>query len=89
ESHMRLSDSAAALIFVLLGLPVSLLWRRYDRTGAFLVAFLLALFLYYPSQQISFALARMDALSPLVAAWSGNVLLLVLSLGLMWRVFRR
>lgn len=89
ESHMRLSDSAAALIFVLLGLPVALLWRRQDRTGAFLVAFLLALFLYYPSQQVSFALARMDALSPTVAAWSGNALLLVLSLGLMWRVFRR
>jgi lipopolysaccharide export system permease protein len=89
EAHMRLSDSAAALIFVLLGLPVALLWRRHDRTGAFLVAFLLALFLYYPSQQISFALARLDALSPMVAAWSGNTLLLLLSLGLMWRVFRR
>ena len=89
ETHMRLSNAGAALVFVLLGLPVALLWRRHDRTGAFLVAFLLALFLYYPSQQISFALAKLDALSPALAAWSGNVLLLLLSLGLMWRVFRR
>ena len=89
EAHMRLSDASAALVFVLLGLPVALLWRRQDRTGAFLVAFLLALFLYYPSQQVSFALARLDALSPALAAWSGNVLLLALSGGLMWRVFRR
>ena len=89
EAHMRLSDSAAALVFVMLGLPVALLWRRPDRTGAFLLAFLLALFLYYPSQQISFALARHDALSPAVAAWSGNALLLAISGGLLWRVFRR
>jgi len=89
EAHMRFSDAAAALVFVLLGVPVALLWRRQDRTGAFLVAFLLALFLYYPSQQISFALARFDALSPALAAWSGNVLLLALSGALMWRVFRR
>ncbi|HZL99793.1 MAG TPA: LptF/LptG family permease, partial [Planctomycetota bacterium] len=89
ETHMRLSNSAAALVFVLLGLPVALLWRRHDRTGAFLVAFLLALFLYYPSQQVSFALARKEALSPALAAWSGNVLLVLLSSGLMWRVFRR
>ena len=89
EAHMRLSDAAAALVFVLLGVPVALLWRRHDRTGAFLVAFLLALFIYYPSQQISFALARFDALSPAMAAWSGNVLLLAISGALMWRVFRR
>jgi len=89
ERNMRLSDSAAALVFVLLGVPVALLWRRHDRTGAFLVAFLIALFLYYPAQQISFALARRDALSPALAAWSGNTLLMILSLGLMWRVFRR
>lgn len=89
ETNMRLSDAAAALIFVLLGLPVALLWRRHDRTGAFLVAFLLALFVYYPSQEISSALAVRNALSPTLAAWSGNLLLIVLSLGLMWRVFRR
>jgi lipopolysaccharide export system permease protein len=89
QVHMRLAASTASLLFVLLGLPVALMFRRNDRTGAFLVAFLLALFLYYPSREISMALTRQEALPPLLASWSGNLFLFVISLVLLWRVFRR
>jgi lipopolysaccharide export system permease protein len=89
EVHMRLASAASTLVFVLLGLPTALLVRRNDRTGAFLIAFLMALFLYFPSTKISAMLGKSGALSPLAAAWSGNVALLLVALALLYRVFRR
>lgn len=72
----RLSGAASCVIFVLLGMPVALRFRRSDRVGAFLVAFLIALFLYYPSVRITKALATREVVPPMAAAWSGNALLL-------------
>jgi lipopolysaccharide export system permease protein len=71
-------------VFVLLGYPVALRFRRSDRVGAFLVAFLLALVLYYPSVKVSDGLAMSGAVAPEVAAWLGHGLLLVASF-LIWR----
>jgi len=88
-SQLRLASSAACLLFVILGLPVALMFRRHDRTASFLVAFLLALFVYYPSREISIALTKRGTLAPELAAWSGNVVLLLIGLLLCWRVFRR
>jgi lipopolysaccharide export LptBFGC system permease protein LptF len=84
EVAMRTSAAAACLMFVLLGYPVALRFRRSDRVGAFLVAFLLALFLYYPSVKVSSALATSGAVPPNVAAWLGHTLLLLASI-LIWR----
>jgi len=74
---------------VILGLPVALRFRRHDRIGAFLVAFLLALFLYYPSQRVSRVMAEEGILPAVVASWSGHAFLVLVSLGLSWRVLRR
>lgn len=84
EVAMRTSSAAACFMFVLLGYPVALRFRRSDRVGAFLVAFLLALVLYYPSVKVSDALAMGGALSADIAAWMGSALLLIASL-LIWR----
>ncbi len=84
EVAMRTSASVACFVFVLLGYPVALRFRRSDRVGAFLVAFLLALFLYYPSVKVSGALAASGAVAPEISAWLGHVLLLAAS-GLIWR----
>ncbi len=89
EVHMRLASSATCLIFVILGLPVALRFRRHDRIGAFLVAFLLALFLYYPSQRVSKVMAEEGILPAMVASWSGHAFLVLVSLGLSWRVLKR
>jgi lipopolysaccharide export system permease protein len=86
---LRFSSAAACVLFVLLGLPVALIFRRNDRTGAFLVAFLLTLFVYFPSQQIAMALTRDGTLSSQVACWSGNGFMLLVGSALSWRVFRR
>ncbi|MCB9897617.1 MAG: LptF/LptG family permease [Planctomycetes bacterium] len=89
EIAMRLSGSASCLLFVLLGFPVALRFRRSDRVGAFLVAFLLALFVYFPTVKVARTLASSKALPPEIAAWTGQAALLLLGLALSWRIFRR
>ncbi|MHC4844530.1 MAG: LptF/LptG family permease [Planctomycetota bacterium] len=89
DVHMRMSGAVSCLLFVILGIPVALMFKRHDRTGAFLVAFLLTLFVYFPAKRISFELARGDLLSPFVASWTGSLFMLALGLGLCWRVVRR
>jgi len=86
---MRLSSAVACLLFVLVGMPIALLYRRGDRTGAFLVAFLVALFVYFPSQQVSLFLANREVLSPLLASWAGSLLLLAIGVALCRRVLLR
>ena len=80
EVALRAASAAGCFVFVLLGIPVALRFRRSDRVGAFLVAFLLALFLYYPSVRVGKALALSGTLVPEVAVFCGHVLLLVAAL---------
>jgi lipopolysaccharide export LptBFGC system permease protein LptF len=89
DVHMRMSEALACLLFVILGIPIAQMFKRHDRTGAFLMAFLLTLFVYFPSKRISFELARGDVLSAFAASWTGSALMLLLGLGLCWRVARR
>ena len=89
EIAIRLSSAAACLLFVLLGMPIALMFRSGDRTGAFLAAFLIALFLYFPSLKLSLYLAERNVLSPAVASWTGSAALLALGLALCRRVMLR
>jgi len=88
EVAMRGSAAAGCLLFALLGLPVALRLRRSDRVGAFLVAFLLALFLYFPSVRVSKALALGEVLPPEIAVWGGHVLILGAAGAVGWRAGR-
>jgi lipopolysaccharide export system permease protein len=87
--HMRAAAALACLLFALLGMPLALLFRRGDRTGAFLIAFLVALFVYFPSREVSIYFAEKQLLSPQVAAFSGSALLLAVGLLLCRRVLLR
>lgn len=49
EMHIRLSQSTTGLPFVLLGCPVSMLFRRRDFLQTFFVCFLPIVLLYYPA----------------------------------------
>ena len=89
EVSMRLAGAAACLLFTLVGMPLALILRRGDRTGAFLVAFLVALFLYFPSREVSIYQADKQLLSPAVASWTGSALLFVLGAGLCRRALLR
>ncbi|GJM21798.1 MAG: LPS export ABC transporter permease LptG [Planctomycetota bacterium] len=88
EVAMRGAAPAVCVVFVLLGIPVALRFKRSDRVGAFLVAFLLALFFYFPSVKVSKALAENGTLAPVIAAWSGHGLLVMISALFARRVFR-
>lgn len=85
----RAASSAACLLFVLLGLPVALAVRRADRVGAFGVAFVLSLFVYYPLVQVGRTLADSGTLSPALGAWTGNLVMAALSAVLWVRLARR
>ena len=87
--HMRLSAALACVLFTLIGVPLALLFRRGDRTGAFLIAFLVALFVYFPAREVSLYLADREVLAPAAAAWAGSGLLLVLGALLCRRVLLR
>lgn len=87
--NMRLSSAVTCVVFVLLGLPVAVRFKRNDRVGAFLVAFVLALVLYYPSVRVSKALSEEGVLDPSIAAWAGHAVLLLAAGALSWRLYRR
>jgi len=89
EVYMRAAGAAACLLFTLVGMPLALLFRRGDRTGAFLIAFLVALFLYFPSREVSVYLADKRLLTPAVASCTGSALLLVVGIALCRRVLLR
>lgn len=89
EVHLRLAGAAICVVFVLLGFPVALRFRRTDRVGAFLVAFVLALFLYYPALKVAKILAEEGHADPGLASWSGHLLLLLVAAGFSWRMLRR
>ncbi len=87
--HLRLATAITCLLFALIGMPVALMNKRHDKVHAFLIAFLLALFIYYPSLKVSQALFEVDGISPVVASWSGTGVMAVIGLGLCAKVVRR
>ncbi len=87
--HGRMARAATCIVFVLVGLPVAVLMRRKDRIGAYLVAFILALFVYYPALVISNELVDEGLAPPVLASWSCPALLGLLGLVLSFRVVRR
>ena len=87
--HMRLAMAVTCTLFVLLGLPIAVLSRRSDRMGSYIVAFSLALFVYYPSLKVSQALSESALIDPVLASWVGSALLGVIGLALSFRVLTR
>lgn len=87
--HQRLSRASTPLVFLLLGAPLALVFRSGNRLVAFLLASLIAMFVYYPTQLLADALQNQQLAGPVVACWSGNALLALLGLGLLAFVVRR
>jgi len=87
--HERFARAATPIVFLLLGVPLALIFRSGNRMVAFLLASLIAMFVYYPTAQIANVLMSRRLASPLIACWSGNVLLSVIGLGLLVFVVRR
>jgi lipopolysaccharide export LptBFGC system permease protein LptF len=89
EFHRRVAGSFACMLFVLLAMPLAIIFRHGNRMVAFLIAFLVALVVYYPTFILGELLAKETDLSAALAMWSGSAVLFVLGGGLTAVVMRR
>ncbi|MBU0753689.1 MAG: LptF/LptG family permease, partial [Planctomycetes bacterium] len=89
ELHKRIADSFSPLVFVFLSLPVAILFRQQNRMVAFLIAILLALFIYYPVSILGETFANDGYLDPVLSIWPGNIALAFLGFVCILKVMRR
>ncbi len=90
EFHKRIASAFACLLFVLVGVPLAIIFRHGNRMVAFLIAFLIALVVYYPTFILGELLAKeADNLPTWIAIWSGSIVLAGLGAALVRLVFRR
>lgn len=89
EYHRRISGSFACVLFVLLAMPLAVIFRHGNRMVAFLIAFLIAMALYYPTFILGELLTKETDLNPIIAMWTGSVVLFLLGGSLTFVVLRR
>ncbi|ADQ13936.1 YjgP/YjgQ family permease [Halanaerobium hydrogeniformans] len=86
DYHLKLAEPLAALLFILISLPLSLSSKE-SSTWNFILTIIIV-FLYYVVLSFSRSFGRNEVLSPLLAAWLPNLIFLFLALILMlWRDF--
>jgi len=89
EFHQRIAGSFACLLFTLVGIPLAIIFRQGNRLVAFLLAFMIALVVYYPTFILGEVLAKETDINPILSIWSGSMVLFSLGLGLTYVVIRR
>lgn len=84
DYHLKIAMPLAALIFILIGTPLSL--TGPDNRGLNIVLTIIIIFLYYLIQSVSRSFGRNGFLPPLLAAWAPNLIFVVIGLILLiWR----
>jgi lipopolysaccharide export system permease protein len=81
----RFARAASPLAFLLLGFPLAIVFRSGNRMIAFLLATLIGLFVYYPTDKLADTMLEQHLVGPVTACWSGDVL--ISSIGLLLLVF--
>jgi lipopolysaccharide export system permease protein len=89
EYWKRLAQSTACIVFVLVGAPLGILFRKGSFVGAAMVALLLAFGVFYPLQELGKGVATEGAVSPPLAMMFPGLLLSALGIVLLVRVVRR
>ena len=89
QIHFRMAQSAACLIFALLGIPLGMMAGRGGLVVSFGVSFAVIIFLYYPVYTVARHLAVSGILAPAPAMWLPDVICGTLGAILLWRVLRR
>jgi lipopolysaccharide export LptBFGC system permease protein LptF len=75
ESHLRLSKAFIPLIMVLLGMPFALQRGRQPSFALGIVISMAVFIVYFVLYAVFAALGGSAILSPVVAAWSANILM--------------
>ncbi len=88
EYHKRIASAFACLVFVLIGAPLGIFFRRGGQLEAFLVSFLLVMVFYYPFMVAGDSLASNGKISPEVGAWLADAVSLLVGGSLMFKLFR-
>ncbi len=84
DYHLKLSEPLTAFIFVLIGVPLSLVNKESKTLN--IIMTIVIIFLYYLILSVSRSLGRNYLLSPLMAAWLPNIIFFVVGLFiLIWR----
>ncbi len=84
DYHLKLARPLAALLFILIGTPLSLT-RKENRIASILMTISI-IFFYYLMLSINRSLGRNGYLPPLVAAWLPNILFAIVGIILIiWR----
>jgi lipopolysaccharide export system permease protein len=87
EPWRRWASGFSCLCFVMVGVPLAILWRKADVMSTFAVCFIPILCLYYPLLAFGLDRAKAGALPP-YTVWAANLLLVAIGLYLLRRVIR-
>ena len=87
EPYRRWASGFSCLCFVLVGVPLAILWRRADVMSTFAVCFIPILLIYYPLLAFGLDRAKAGALPP-YTVWAANLLLVAIGIYLLRRVIR-
>ncbi len=87
EPYRRWASGFSCLCFVLVGVPLAILFRRTDVMSTFAICFIPILFLYYPLLIFGLDRAKAGALPP-YTVWAANLLLIAIGVWLLRRVVR-
>ncbi len=85
EPYRRLSNGFTCLCFVLIGIPVAMLWRHADVLTNFFVCFVPILAVYYPLLMLSEDLSTSGKLWP-ISFWMSNTVFIVSGIFLLRRI---
>jgi lipopolysaccharide export system permease protein len=87
EPYRRLSNGFTCLCFVLIGIPVAMLWRHADVLTNFFVCFVPILAVYYPLLMLSEDLSTSGKLWP-ISFWISNTVFIVSGIFLLRRIIQ-
>lgn len=87
EPFRRLSNGFTCLCFVLIGIPVAMLWRHADMLTNFFVCFVPILAVYYPLLMLSEDLSTSGKLWP-ISFWMSNTIFIIAGIVLLKRIVR-
>ncbi|MCS6978440.1 MAG: LptF/LptG family permease [Gemmatales bacterium] len=89
EYATRPALALGCLFFVLIGCPVAIWFHKRDFLSAFVTCFLPIVIVYYPLMMFGINLGKEGRVNPMYMMWTGNVVLGLVGLILLWRLTRR
>lgn len=89
EYATRPALALGCLFFVLIGCPVAIWFHKRDFLSAFVTCFLPIVIVYYPLMMFGINLGKEGRVNPMYMMWTGNVVLGLVGLVLLWRLTRR